>query len=200
MYYSDEIIAEVRSRVDIVSVLSRFLSLQKKGANYVCCCPFHNEKTPSFSVNQSRQIYKCFGCGVGGNVITFLQKYENMTFTEAMEYLAPIAGVTLPERDQSEEAKARTNRKMRLYEANKHAANFFYKVLWDQRYGKPGMEYLKKRGLSDETIEHFALGYAPTDARAVIDYLRSKEITDQEMLELPHSLKKADFTANSGIV
>ena len=74
MYYSDELIAEVRSRVDIVSVLSRFLSLQKKGANYVCCCPFHNEKTPSFSVNQTRQIYKCFGCGVGGNVITFLQK------------------------------------------------------------------------------------------------------------------------------
>ena len=183
MYYSDEIIAEVRSRVDIVSVLSRFLSLQKKGANYVCCCPFHNEKTPSFSVNQSRQIYKCFGCGVGGNVITFLQKYENMTFSEAMEYLAPIAGVTLPERDNSEEAKMRQNKKMRLYEANKHAANFFYRVLWDEKYGKPGMDYLKKRGLSDETIKNFALGFAPTDARAVIDYLRSKEITDQEMLD-----------------
>ena len=183
MYYSDELIAEVRSRVDIVSVLSRFLSLQKKGANYVCCCPFHNEKTPSFSVNQTRQIYKCFGCGVGGNVITFLQKYENMTFSEAMEYLAPLAGVTLPERDNSEEAKMRTNKKLRLYEANKHAANFFFRVLWDEKYGGPGMEYLKKRGLTDETIKHFSLGYAPTNARGVIDYCRKQGVTDQEMID-----------------
>lgn len=183
MYYPEDIVAEVRSRVDIVSVLSRFISLQKKGANYVCCCPFHNEKTPSFSVNPSRQIYKCFGCGVGGNVITFLQKYENMTFPEAMEYLAPIAGVTLPERDNSEDSRRRMNHKMRLYEANRHAANFFYKVLWDEKYGTPGMEYLKKRGLTDETIKHFALGFAPMNARGVIDYCRKNGVTDQELLD-----------------
>ena len=97
MYYPDELVEEIRSRCDIVDTLSQFISLQKKGSNYVCCCPFHNEKTPSFHVSRNKQMYKCFGCGEGGNVFTFLQKYENMTFPEAVEYLAPIAGVTLPE-------------------------------------------------------------------------------------------------------
>ena len=183
MYYSDEVIAQVRSNVDIVSVLSKFISLQKKGANYVCCCPFHNEKTPSFSVNPSRQIYKCFGCGVGGNVITFLQKYENMTFSEAMEYLAPIAGVTLPERDNSKESQMRADRKKRLFEVNRNAANFFYQVLWDEKYGRLGMQYLKKRGLTDDTIRDFALGFAPTDGTALIKTLKRQGFTDQEMID-----------------
>ena len=149
MYYPDELVEEIRSRSDIVSVLSRFIPLQKKGANYTCCCPFHNEKTPSFSVNPTRQIYKCFGCGVGGNVFTFLQKYENMSFPEAVEYLAPIAGVALPERDTSKEAQEKTNKKIRLFDCNKDAANYFYMVLWDEKRGRLGMQYLKKRGLSD---------------------------------------------------
>lgn len=183
MYYPDELVEEIRSRCDIVSVLSQFISLQKKGSNYTCCCPFHNEKTPSFSVNPTRQIYKCFGCGVGGNVFTFLQKYENMTFPEAVEYLAPIAGVTLPERDNSQEAKEKTNKKIRLYDCNKDAANYFYMVLWDEKRGRLGMQYLKKRGLTDETIKQFALGFAPTDGGEVIRYLKSKGYTDQEMID-----------------
>lgn len=183
MYYPDELVEEIRSKCDIVSVLSRFISLQKKGANYTCCCPFHNEKTPSFSVNPTRQIYKCFGCGVGGNVFTFLQKYENMTFPEAVEYLAPIAGVALPERDTSKEQQERTNKKIRLFDCNKDAANYFYMVLWDEKRGRLGMQYLKKRGLSDETIKHFALGYAPMDGTEVIRYLKSKGYTDREMID-----------------
>ena len=112
MYYPDELVEEIRSRSDIVSVLSRFIPLQKKGANYTCCCPFHNEKTPSFSVNPTRQIYKCFGCGVGGNVFTFLQKYENMTFPEALKALADRAGIKLPEAQSSEEGRKRARRRI----------------------------------------------------------------------------------------
>ena len=183
MYYSDDIIDQIRTGCDIVSVLSRFISLKKKGSNYVCCCPFHNEKTPSFSVNPARQIYKCFGCGEGGSVITFLQKYENMTFPEAIEYLAPIAGVELPQRENTEESRQWANRKARLYEVNKEAANFYYRVLWSEKYGETGMRYLKKRELSDETIKHFGLGYAPTDGNAVIIYLRKKGFTDAEIID-----------------
>lgn len=182
MYYPDELVEEIRSRCDIVDTLSQFISLQKKGSNYVCCCPFHNEKTPSFHVSRNKQMYKCFGCGEGGNVFTFLQKYENMTFPEAVEYLAPIAGVTLPERDNSKEAREKAGKKARMYELNKDAANYFYKVLWDENRGKLGMQYLKKRGLTDETIKHFALGFAPTDSREIVRYLRSRGYSDEEMI------------------
>ncbi|MBQ6638491.1 MAG: DNA primase [Lachnospiraceae bacterium] len=181
MYYPEETIEEIRSRSDIVSVISGFISLQKKGSNYVCCCPFHNEKTPSFSVNPSRQIYKCFGCGEGGNVFTFLQKYENMTFPEAVEYLAPKAGVTLPERDNSYESRQKAGKKLRLYDLNKDAANYFYMNLHDERRGKTGMQYLKNRKLTDETIQNFALGYAPVNTKEIISYLRNKGYSDEEI-------------------
>ena len=183
MYYPDELRQEILSRCDIVSIISQFITLKKKGSNYMCCCPFHNEKTPSFSVSPTKQMYYCFGCHTGGNVITFLQKYDNMSYPEALEYLAPIAGVTLPERDNSIEARAASNKKFRLYELNKNAANYFYKVLWDENRGKSGMAYLKKRELTDETIKHFALGYAPMDGGEVIRYLKSLGFTDQEMLD-----------------
>ena len=180
-FYSQELIDEIRSRSDIVSVLSGFISLQKKGSNYVCCCPFHSEKTPSFSVSPTKQMYKCFGCGEAGNVITFLQKYENMTFPEAVEYLAPRAGVTLPERDMSYEAKQKAGKKIRLYDLNKDAANYFYMVLHDEHRGAVAMQYLKKRQLTDETIQSFALGYAPVNTKEVILYLRDKGYTDEEI-------------------
>ena len=183
MYYPDELRNEILARTDIVSVVSSFIGLQKKGANYVCCCPFHNEKTPSFMVNPNKQIFKCFGCGVGGNSLTFLQKYENMSYPEALEFLAPIAGVALPERDNSEEAKRRTNYKLRLYAVNAAAANFFYMVLWDSQKGKAGMQYLKKRQLTEDTIRRFALGYAPTDSTAVVRYLENQGFTAQEMID-----------------
>lgn len=100
MYYPEELIEEVRQKNDIVDVISGYIGLQRKGSNYVCCCPFHSEKTPSFAVSRSRQIYKCFGCGEGGNVVTFVMKYENCTFPEAIKILADKAGVELPQIDR----------------------------------------------------------------------------------------------------
>ena len=113
MYYSDEIIEEVRSRNDIVDVISSYVRLQKKGSSYFGLCPFHNEKSPSFSVSRQKQMYYCFGCGAGGNVFTFLMEYENYTFVEALKYLADRAGVELPEEEYSREAKERAEEQMR---------------------------------------------------------------------------------------
>ena len=126
MYYPEELIEEVRQRNDIVDVISGYVGLQKKGSNYMCCCPFHGEKTPSFSVNRARQIYKCFGCGEGGNVLTFVMKYENCTFLEAMKILAQKAGVVLPEAEYSEEAKKRESRRQRLLAVNKKRQSFIF--------------------------------------------------------------------------
>ncbi len=177
MYYPDELIEEIRQKNDIVDVISGYVGLQKKGSNYVCCCPFHSEKTPSFSVNRNRQIYKCFGCGEGGNVVTFVMKYENCTFPEAIKILADKAGVTLPEVEYSEEAKKRETRRQRLLEINKEAAKFYY-VQLRSPHGTRAKEYLDKRELTDETRKNFGLGYAPVRGEELLAYLRSKGYTD----------------------
>lgn len=180
MYFSEEIIAEVQQKNDIVDVISQYVHLQKKGSNYTCCCPFHNEKTPSFSVNQARQIYKCFGCGEGGSVITFLQKYENMTFPEAIKFLAERAGVALPEETNSKANRARENRRARLLEVNKEAAKYYYYILRSSR-GDVGMDYLERRGLTEETRNQFGLGYATVSGNDIVAYLKSKGFKDEEI-------------------
>lgn len=180
MYFSEEIIAEVQQKNDIVDVISQYVHLQKKGSNYTCCCPFHNEKTPSFSVNQARQIYKCFGCGEGGSVITFLQKYENMTFPEAIKFLADRAGVTLPEETNSKANRARENRRARLLEVNKEAAKYYYYILRSER-GNVGMDYLERRGLTEDTRNQFGLGYASISGNDILAYLKSKGFKDEEI-------------------
>ncbi len=177
MYYPEELIEEVRQRSDIVDVISGYVSLQKKGSNYMCCCPFHGEKTPSFSVNRAKQIYKCFGCGEGGNVLTFVMKYENCTFPEALRMLAEKAGVELPKAEYSEEARRRESRRMRLLEVNREAAKFYYVMLRSER-GAKAKEYLDKRQLSDETRKNFGLGYAPARGEELLAYLRHKGYTD----------------------
>lgn len=177
MYYPEELIEEIRQKNDIVDVISGYVGLQKKGGNYVCCCPFHSEKTPSFSVNRNRQIYKCFGCGEGGNVVTFVMKYENCTFPEAIKQLADKAGVALPEMEYSEEAKKRESRRQRLLEVNKEAAKFYFYQLRTP-HGSKAKEYLDKRELSEETVKKFGLGYAPFRGDELIAYLRSKGYTD----------------------
>ena len=159
MYYPEELIEEVRTRNDIVEVISGYVRLQKKGSNYFGLCPFHNEKSPSFSVSPGKQMYYCFGCGAGGNVITFLMEYENQTFPEAVRTLAQRAGIALPEADDSKEARQADSRRAKLLEINKEAAKYFYYQLRTER-GSVGMEYLRKRELSDETMNHFGLGYA----------------------------------------
>lgn len=180
MYFSEEIIAEVQQRNDIVDVISQYVHLQKKGSNYMACCPFHSEKTPSFSVSRSRQLYKCFGCGEGGSVITFLQKYENYSFPEAIRMLAERAGVELPQEELSEAAKKKESRRARLLEVNKAAAGYYYFLLRSEK-GKVAASYLDKRGLSDETKHRFGLGYASAYGNDLITYLKQKKFTDEEI-------------------
>lgn len=174
-YYSDEIIEEVRSRNDIVDVISQYVRLQKKGSTYFGLCPFHNEKTGSFSVSPNKQMYYCFGCGAGGNVFTFLMEYENFTFGEAMETLAERAGIELPKQEYNATQRAEADRRARLLEINKEAAKYYYMLLRSER-GKHAMAYFKKRELSDETIKKFGLGYASDD---LYRYLRAKGYEDE---------------------
>ena len=124
MYYPEEVIEEVRTRNDIVDIVSQYVNLKKKGANYFGLCPFHNEKSPSFSVSPGKQMYYCFGCGAGGNVITFVMEYENYTFVEAVKMLADRAGIALPEVEYSKEARAQADLKNTLLEINRLAANY----------------------------------------------------------------------------
>lgn len=182
MFYSDEIIEEVRMKNDIVDVISDYVKLQKKGSSYFGLCPFHNEKSPSFSVSPGKQMYYCFGCGAGGNVFTFIMEYENYTFVEALKYLAGHAGVTLPEAEYSKEARAAADLRTTLLEIQKKAAGFYYYQL-RQDTGKQGMAYLKGRELSDETIHKFGLGCSPKYSGALYQYLKSKGYSDEHLKE-----------------
>ena len=178
MFYSEEIVEEVRSRSDIVDVVSRYVKLQRRGSSYLGLCPFHNEKTPSFSVSPDKQIYHCFGCGAGGNVITFLMEYENYSFQEALGILAQRAGISLPKEEMSKEARAQADLRASLLEINKLAANYFYYQL-KQPQGKQGLDYLTKRKLSKETIRRFGLGFANKTSDDLYRYLKSKNYSDE---------------------
>ena len=178
MYYSDEIIEEVRSKNDIVDVISSYVKLQKKGSSYFGLCPFHNEKSPSFSVSREKQMYYCFGCGAGGNVFTFLMEYENYSFQEALKYLADRAGVDLPEAEYSKESRERADQKAILLEINKVAAQYFYVQLKSPQ-GAHALSYLKDRGLSDEMIHSFGLGYSNKYSNDLYQYLKSKGYRDE---------------------
>ncbi|MCD8039049.1 MAG: DNA primase [Lachnospiraceae bacterium] len=180
MYYPEEIVEEVRQRNDIVDVISGYVGLQKRGSNYVCCCPFHGEKTPSFYVSRSKQIYKCFGCGEGGNVTSFVMKYENCTFKEALKMLADRVGIALPEAQYSEEAKRRESRRQKILGVNKEAAKFYYYQLRSER-GARAREYLDKRELSEETRKSFGLGFAPVKGEELLAYLRQKGFKDEQI-------------------
>ena len=180
MYYPEELVEEVRARNDIVDVISGYVTLKKKGSNYWGCCPFHNEKTPSFSVSSNKQMYYCFGCHASGNVYTFLMKYENDTFPEAVKILADRAGVKLPEVEETPEQKKKAGKRMRLLEVNKEAARYFYYMLRSP-HGEVGMRYLTERKLTGETMHHFGLGYAGKNGEQVVQYLRKKGFTDEEI-------------------
>ena len=182
MYYPEELVEEIRVKNDIVDVISGYLTLQKKGGNHWACCPFHNEKTPSFSVSGNKQMFHCFGCGVSGNVYTFIMKYENYSFQEAAKMLADRAGVQLPEMEYNEEMRRRENKRARLLEVSKEAAKFFYYQLRSPR-GKIGYDYLNQRGLSDETKHKFGLGYAGKSGAELVQYLRSKGFEDEVIKE-----------------
>jgi len=182
MFYTDELVEEVRSKNDIVDVVSRYVKIQKKGNSYFGLCPFHNEKSPSFSVSPHKQMFYCFGCGAGGNVYTFVMKYENYTFQEAIKLLAERAGVALPEVEYSEEAKRAQNKRNLLLEINKEAAKYFYYQLRAPQ-GAGGLSYLKGRQLSDETMQKFGLGYANMSSDDLCLYLKKKGYDDKLIIE-----------------
>ena len=177
-YYSDELIEEVRSRNDIVDVISGYVRLQKKGSTYFGLCPFHNEKTGSFSVSPAKQMYYCFGCGAGGNVFTFLMEYENFTFPEAMQALADRAGIDLPKQELSGEAKRESDKRSRLLEINKEAGKYYYTLLRSER-GAQALSYFRKRELSDATMQKFGLGYSDKYSDDLYRYLKSKGYEDE---------------------
>lgn len=178
MFYSEDLIEEVRSRNDIVDVINSYVSLKKKGNTYTACCPFHNEKTPSFHVSRDKQLYHCFGCGAAGTVYTFLQQYENYTFPEAVEFLADRAGVVLPKREMTERERMEADYNSALREINKMAAGYFYYAL-RMKDGEPARNYLTERGLSEDTIRNFGLGYSRMYRDDLYKYLKQKGYSDE---------------------
>ena len=178
MYYPDELIEEIRTRNDIVDIISGYVRLQKKGSSYFGLCPFHNEKSPSFSVSRQKQMYYCFGCGAGGNVFTFLMEYENFSFVEAVKFLADRAGIQLPEVEYSKEAREKADLKTSILEINKTAAKYFY-IQLKSEYGTQAYTYLKDRGLSEATITAFGLGYSNKYSDDLYRYLRSQGYSEE---------------------
>ena len=181
MYYSDETIEEVRSKNDIVDVIGGYISLKKKGNTYSACCPFHHEKTPSFHVSKDKQMYHCFGCGVGGNVYTFIMEYENYSFPEAVKLLADRSGTPLPEKEMSNEQRQRENYRTLLKDMNRTAAAYFHYLLLKTEHGKKAMDYLLGRGLTEDTIVKFAMGYSDIYENDLYKYLKGKGYTDNQL-------------------
>ncbi len=181
-YYSEELIEEICTANDIVDVISSYVHLQKKGSTHFGLCPFHNERTPSFSVSQSKQMYYCFGCGAGGSVITFLMQYENATFQETIETLAHRAGIELPKQELSGKARREADKRARLLEINKIAAKYFYAQLRTER-GSVGMNYFANRGLDMETMKKFGLGYSNKFSNDLYQYLKQQGYEDEILKE-----------------
>jgi DNA primase len=177
-------VEEIKRRLDIVDFISTYLTLKKAGANYKALCPFHQEKTPSFMVSPEKQIFKCFGCGEAGDVFSFVMKMENLEFPEALRLLAERAGVQLkrPSFAQARESKLIKDRKTRLYQINDLSAKVFNKILLEHSAGKPAREYLKKRGITVQTIQDFQIGYAP-NAQFLERFLAKKGFKPAEIQE-----------------
>ena len=176
-FYSEELIEEVRSRNDIVDVISGYVRLQKKGSTYFGLCPFHNEKTPSFSVSPGKQMYYCFGCGAGGNVLTFMMQYENFTFQEAMQSLADRAGIQLPKQEMSAAQRQKADRRSKLLEINKTAARYYYMLLRSPQ-GRHALDYFTRRELTPETMQHFGLGYSGKYSDDLYRFLKKQGYSD----------------------
>ncbi|MBR5420912.1 MAG: DNA primase [Lachnospiraceae bacterium] len=179
-YYPDELLEEVRQRTDIVDLISGYVRLERRGANYFGLCPFHNEKSPSFSVSPAKQMFFCFGCHAGGNVFTFLQKHDSLSFPEAVEQLAQKAGVELPKISETEEGRMARSRRERLYAINTEAAKYYYRALRSPQ-GELGMKYFRGRQLSDETLRRFGLGYSLQYSDDLARSLKKLGYSDEEL-------------------
>jgi DNA primase len=179
-----EVIEEIRRRSDIVDVISEYLPLKGSGGNFKALCPFHSEKTPSFTITRQKQIFHCFGCGVGGNVFHFIMKYEHMTFPEAVASLAKRSGVLLPKSRSHALASAVEAVKERLYAMNELAAEFFHKLLLTTAQGEKARAYLKKRGIDERSVERFRLGYAPAGWDSLLRYGVERGFQPQMLAEV----------------
>ena len=180
MRFPETFIQEVVDRTDIEELVSRYVTLKRSGSNLVACCPFHSEKTPSFTVTPAKKMFFCFGCHAGGSVITFVQKAENLDFPEAVEFLANRAGLPLPKESAMEE---RGVPRRRILDANLEAAKFFRACLFDEKIGKEARAYLVgTRALSEATIKHFGLGFAPNEFHLLLDHMHAKGFRDEELV------------------
>ena len=179
MRYSDELLDEIKSKNDIIDIVSQYVVLKRSGRNYMGLCPFHKEKSPSFCVSPDKQIFHCFGCGVGGNVIHFIGKIENLNFIESLELLANRAGIELPKSGNAEDDRI-SRLKSRVYELNKCAAEFYHQNLYKPT-AKPAQEYVKKRRLDNRTLKAFKIGYSGR-FNEVYTELHSKGFTEEEIL------------------
>ena len=180
MYYGEDIVEEVRQKTDIVDLVGQYVHLKKKGSSYFGLCPFHGEKTASFSVSPGKQIFYCFGCGKAGDSIRFLMEYENLSFVEALEELAERANVTLPKEEKRD--KGEEDLRYKILEINKQAALFYVKQLRSEK-GKQGLAYCAKRKLSGESITHFGLGYAGKEKDSLYQYCKSLGFKDRVLQE-----------------
>lgn len=186
-------LSELKARCDITDIISSYVNLKRRGRNMIGLCPFHSEKTPSFNIYPENGSFYCFGCGVGGDVITFIMKIENLDYIEAVKYLATRAGMSMPE-DSYDDGLAKL--KGRILEANREAARFFHAQLMSD-IGKPAQEYLMGRALSRQTVVRFGLGYAPSNRFALSDHLRKKGFKDDEIVAANLAFKRS---SGSGIV
>lgn len=193
MRYSDELIDEIRNRNDIVDVISQYVVLKRSGRNFFGLCPFHKEKSPSFSVSPDKQIFHCFGCGVGGNVFHFVSKIENISFREALETLAEKAGVELPTLESDTENEL-IQLKSKVYEINKYAAEFYHENLYKTN-AKPAQEYVKKRKMDNTTLRNFMIGYSNNSYNELYNMLKEKGFTEEEILasSLVNKTKEGKF-------
>ena len=178
--YNDEILDEIRSRNDIVSTISQYMTLKRKGRNYFGLCPFHNEKSPSFSVSPDKQIFHCFGCGVGGDVINFVKKIENVGFLDSVRLLAEKSGIQLPN-DISKSEEENIKLKNRVYKINELAAKFYHENLYKPT-SKIAQDYIKKRKLNNATLKSFLMGYASNSSNELLRYLKEQGFTEEELL------------------
>lgn len=176
MALPDGFLRELRDNNDIVSVMQGYVELKRAGSTYSCRCPFHSERTPSFHVYPDTQSYYCFGCGAGGDVITFIKSIENLDYMESVRFLAQRAGMSMPEDRDDGSAKLR----QRIYEMNRTAGRYFHETLFSPE-GKAGMDYIKGRGLSEHTIKRFGIGYAPNDYHKLHYFMKSKGFSEDEL-------------------
>ena len=178
--YNDEILDEIRSRNDIVSTISQYMTLKRKGRNYFGLCPFHNEKSPSFSVSPDKQIFHCFGCGVGGDVINFVKKIENIGFLDSVRLLAEKSGIQLPN-DISKAEEESIKLKNRVYKINELAAKFYHENLYKPT-SKIAQDYIKKRKLNNATLKSFLIGYSSNSSNELLRYLKEQGFTEEELV------------------